>query len=171
MIKLPSHLIAFYFFYFYFWCLLGLHPRHMEIPRLGVQSEPQLLAYAKATATQDPSYICDLRHSSWQRQILNPLSEVRDWTYNLMVPVGFISAMPWWELLVAFFLFLQMEQKSCGFCFDEQVLSKRKTATASLGLIAESLVPPMTILSAVASPKQFYEAPICHLFLGFREHQ
>lgn len=53
----------------------------------------------------------------------------------------------------------------------KEVLSKRKIATASLGLIAESLVPPMTILSAVASPKQFYEAPICHLFLGFREHQ
>ena len=25
-------------------------------------------------------------HSSWQRQILNPLSEARDGTYNLVVP-------------------------------------------------------------------------------------
>ena len=29
---------------------------------------------------------CDLDHSSWQRQILNPLSEVRDQTDNLTVP-------------------------------------------------------------------------------------
>ena len=34
---------------------LGLHPRHMEVPRLGVQLELQLLAYARATATQGPA--------------------------------------------------------------------------------------------------------------------
>ena len=28
----------------------GLHLQHMEVPRLGVQSELQLLAYATATA-------------------------------------------------------------------------------------------------------------------------
>ena len=32
-------------------------------------------AYARATATSDPSCIFDLHHSSWQRQILNPLSQ------------------------------------------------------------------------------------------------
>ena len=31
-----------------------LHPQHMEVPRLGVQSEVQLPAYAMATATLDP---------------------------------------------------------------------------------------------------------------------
>ena len=30
------------------------------------------------------SYICDLHHSSWQHQILNPLSEIRDQTHILM---------------------------------------------------------------------------------------
>ena len=30
--------------------LLGPHPRHMEVPRLGVESELQLPAYATATA-------------------------------------------------------------------------------------------------------------------------
>ena len=44
----------------------------MEFPRLGVQSELQLLAYATATATQDPSCVCDLHLSSRQCQILNP---------------------------------------------------------------------------------------------------
>ena len=58
----------------------------MEVPRLGVQSELQLLAYATATETADLSGICDLLHSSWQCWILNPLSEARDRTYNLMVP-------------------------------------------------------------------------------------
>ena len=52
--------------------------------RLGVESELQLPAYATATAMQDPSGICDLHHSSPQRQILNRLSEARDQTRNLM---------------------------------------------------------------------------------------
>ena len=66
--------------FLFFFCFLGLHPRHMQVPRLGVQSELQLLAYTTATATLDPSCICDLHHSSWQRQLLNPLSEARDQT-------------------------------------------------------------------------------------------
>ena len=49
----------------------------MEVPRLRVESELQLLVYTTAIATPDPSHICDLRHSSWQCQILNPLIEVR----------------------------------------------------------------------------------------------
>ena len=48
---------------FFFVCV-GLHPRHMEVPRLGVKSELQLLAYATATATPDLSCICILHHSS-----------------------------------------------------------------------------------------------------------
>ena len=60
----------------------------MEVPRLrlGVKSEPQLLAYATATATPDPSQICDLHHSSQQHWIRNPLSKDRDQTCNIMVP-------------------------------------------------------------------------------------
>ena len=50
----------------------------MEIPRLGVESDLQLLAYATATAMWVPSHICDLHHSLWQCQILNLLSEARD---------------------------------------------------------------------------------------------
>ena len=34
----------------------------------------------------DPSHICDLPHSSRQRQILNLPIEARDWTCKLMVP-------------------------------------------------------------------------------------
>ena len=41
-------------------------------------------AEAYATATPDPSHICNLHHSSWQCRILNPLSEARDWTCVLL---------------------------------------------------------------------------------------
>ena len=34
---------------------LGPHLRHMEVPRLGAESELQLPAYTTATATRDPS--------------------------------------------------------------------------------------------------------------------
>ena len=64
--------------------LLGPHVQHMEVPRLGVELVLQLLAYATATATWDPSSICDLHHSSQQPQILNPLSKARDPTLILM---------------------------------------------------------------------------------------
>ena len=58
----------------------------MEIPRLGGESELQLLAYTIATATPDLRHVCDLHHSSWQLRSLYPLSEARDQTHNLMVP-------------------------------------------------------------------------------------
>ena len=47
----------------------------MEVPRLGVESELQLPAYTTATATPDPSCICDLCCSLWPCWILNPLSK------------------------------------------------------------------------------------------------
>ena len=56
----------------------------MEIPRLGVESKLQPPTYATATATQDPSCVCDLHHSSQQCQIFNPLSKARDWNCILM---------------------------------------------------------------------------------------
>ena len=64
-----------YTFFFFF---LGVHLQHMEVPRLWVELELQLLAYAIATAVPDPSQVCKLHHSLWQHQILYPLSEARD---------------------------------------------------------------------------------------------
>jgi len=85
---LPPHLPLPFLFVFFLFYFLGLRLGHMEVPRLGVQWELQLPAYttATATATSDLRCVCDLHHSSWQRQILNPLSEARDRTRNLMVP-------------------------------------------------------------------------------------
>ena len=55
-----------------------------DIPRLAMESELQLPTYTIATATWDPSHLCNLHHSSRQHQILHPLSGARDWTRNLM---------------------------------------------------------------------------------------
>ena len=64
-------------------CVLVSHMQHMEVTRLGVELELHLLAYTTATAMQDPSCICDWRHSSWQHQILKLLSKARDQTHVL----------------------------------------------------------------------------------------
>ena len=63
---------------FFFFVFLAPYPQHMKVPRLGVDSELQLLAYTTATAAPDPSRIFDLHHSLQQCQILNPLSKARD---------------------------------------------------------------------------------------------
>ena len=39
--------------------------------------ELQQTAYITATGTPYQSHICDLHHNSWQRRILNPLSQAR----------------------------------------------------------------------------------------------
>ena len=56
----------------------------MEVPRLGVELQLQLLAYVTATAMPDPSHIRDLCHSLQQRWILNPLSKAKDCTCILV---------------------------------------------------------------------------------------
>ena len=45
----------FNFLFFFFFVFLGAHLWHMEVPRLGVESELELPAYTTVTATQDPS--------------------------------------------------------------------------------------------------------------------
>ena len=62
----------------------------MEVSRPGIEF------CATATATPDLSCICKLRHNSRQRQILNPLSEARDWTRALMDTSQ--VAEPQWQL-------------------------------------------------------------------------
>ena len=84
---------------FFFFFLFGPHLWHMEIPRLGVESELQLPAYTIAPATPDPatSVTCtaacsntgSLTHSArpgiestflWtQGLVLNPLSHNRNY--------------------------------------------------------------------------------------------
>ena len=72
-----SHLI---FLFFLSWP----HLWQVEVPRLGVRSELQLLPYATATAALDPSCMGSLCCSLRQCQVLNPLSEARNRTHILM---------------------------------------------------------------------------------------
>ena len=74
--------LFFMFFSLFLPCFLGPHSWHMEVPRLGVKLELQLLA--TATATPNLSHVCDLHHSSWQCCIPDPLSEGRDRAQILM---------------------------------------------------------------------------------------
>ena len=63
-------------FCFVLFCLFRATLQQTEVPRRGVTSELWPLAYTTATAAPDPSHVCHL-HISWQRRILNPLSEAR----------------------------------------------------------------------------------------------
>ena len=73
-IVLYNVLFEFLIYYTFSFFLFRAHLQHMKVPRLGGELELQLMAFATVTATQDPSHICDLHCSSWQHQILNPLS-------------------------------------------------------------------------------------------------
>ena len=102
--------VCFCFFVFCF-SFLELHLQYMEFPRLGVESELQLLAYTTATAMPDLSPIFDLRHSSQPSWLFNALSEARDQTPSSRILVGFITVEPqqkfpdvMWLLKPEFFL-------------------------------------------------------------------
>ena len=86
IISKASKEFFFFFFFFFVFCFLRLHPWHMEVPRLGVYLELLPPAYTRATAMPDLSHVCELYHSSQQCWMLNPRSEARDRTRNLMVP-------------------------------------------------------------------------------------
>ena len=57
---------------------LGVHPQHMGVSKLEVESELQLPAYSHSNTGSEPHL--DLHHSSQQCRILNSLSQVRDRT-------------------------------------------------------------------------------------------
>ena len=67
----------FYFIYLFVIIFLRLYPWHMEVPKLGVESEIQLWAYTTAQ----------------QYWILNTLSRARDQPVSSWIPVRFLP--PW----------------------------------------------------------------------------
>ena len=76
-----SHIPGVTCFFLFLFSFYG-HTGGTQVPGLEVESVLQLLA--TATATQDPSHICDLHCSSRQQWVLNPLSEARNQTCVLM---------------------------------------------------------------------------------------
>ena len=91
-VKRPSHPLITYssfhlcflflFLFFVVLACLGTHLRPIEVPRLGAESERQLSCQSAPQPQHTESY--DLCLSLCQCQILNPLSEARDWTPILM---------------------------------------------------------------------------------------
>ena len=63
MTPVPLLQLSLSLFFFFFFVFLRTYPWHMKVLRLGVKSDLQLLAYTTATATPDPSHICDLCRS------------------------------------------------------------------------------------------------------------
>jgi len=111
----------------------------MEAPRLGVRSDLQLPACTTATTTQDLSHICDLHHSSRQRQTLNPLSEARDWNFVLVdasqmrfhwatmgTPVSLFIVSYFAKYLWAVFTFLGAQSAGCDSFSHQESLSQEK---------------------------------------------
>ena len=93
----PSHPTG-YYLSIYLFCFLGLHLWHMEVPRLGVKSGLQLLAYTTARAMQDPSHVCHLHHSSQQCQILNHWVRPGIKPTSSWILVRFVTSETGWEL-------------------------------------------------------------------------
>ena len=86
------------FFFFFFFLLFRATCVAYGVPRLGVEWELQLLACSTATGTPDLSCICDLHHSSWQRQspaycVRPGIEPASSWIF-----VGFVTDEPQWEL-------------------------------------------------------------------------
>ena len=80
--------LSLFYFLLLLFLFLGLHPRHMEVPRLGVKSELRLPAYATAHSNTG-----SLMH--WTRPGIKP-----EFSWLL---VRFVTAEPQWELLFLFF--------------------------------------------------------------------
>ena len=74
----------FFLFFFFFFRLFRAAPKAYGRSQARSSITVELIAYTRATAMPDPSLICDLHHSLWQRWILNPLREARDRTYILL---------------------------------------------------------------------------------------
>ena len=72
--------VFFFLIFFNLFVFLGLNPHHIDVSTLAAKSEPHPPAHLTATATADPSHICNLHHS----QIFNPLNEARDGTRILV---------------------------------------------------------------------------------------
>ena len=70
--------------FYFILVFLGQHLWHMKVPRLGVKSEIQLLAYTTATAIAGSQLHLQPTPQFQQWWILNPLSEARDRTTILM---------------------------------------------------------------------------------------
>ena len=116
-------------FFFFFSVFLGPHPRHMEVPRLGIKLELQPLA----TAMPDPSFVCDLHHSLWQYRSLTYWARPGIEPASSGILVIFVSTEPWWELLsfwlTAFWMVWSSSSSYLIRCLWDEVSTSRRNQT------------------------------------------
>ena len=90
--------------------LFSAAPMALEVPRLGVESELQLLSYSTTTATPDLRCLSNLCCSSLQCWILNPLSKARDHTHILkdtsqvLNPLSYNGNTSFWKHLSIYYI-------------------------------------------------------------------
>ena len=78
------------FFVFFFFRAIPLC--HMQVPRLGAESQLQLPSYTTATAMPELSHVCNLHQAHGNTEwILNPLSKARNQTCILMDTSWFLN--------------------------------------------------------------------------------
>ena len=102
--NLPSHLyfifslfsrFSFLFSSFFFLFFFIFFLEHMEIPKLGIESELQLPAYTTATASRiRATSVTYTAHSNSRSLTQSGIKPASSW-----ILVGFISGEPQWELL------------------------------------------------------------------------
>ena len=95
-------------FRFCFFCFLGPHVWHMEIPRLEIESEPQLPAYATATATQYQSCVCNLTTAHSNARSLPHRARPEIKPLSSWIPVRFMPAEPQGEFPIKHCLYVLM---------------------------------------------------------------
>ena len=92
------HLSFLPFFFFFF---LGPCMQHMEIPRLGVELDLQLLAYTTATATQAPSCTSvTYTTARGNTRYLTHWARPETVTPSSWMLVGFVTTEPQWKLRI-----------------------------------------------------------------------
>ena len=104
-IALKVHFIYMFIYYYWSFVFLGSHPRHMEVPRLGAESEmycrsilqPQQWGIWAMSVTYTAAHGNARSLTRWERSQIKPASS---WTL-----VRFDSTEPQWELLQLLFIF------------------------------------------------------------------
>ena len=83
-----------------FFYLFRAVPQHMKVPRLGVESEVQLLDFTAATAMPGLSLVCNHTTAHGNTGSLNYQARPGIEPTLSWILVGFITVEPWWELQI-----------------------------------------------------------------------
>ena len=93
-----SNVIVFFlslsFYFLFIFCFLGPNPQHMDVPRLGVELELQLPAYATAIAMSDPSRLCHYTTAHGNDGSLTHCARPGIEPVSSWVLVGFVTTAP-----------------------------------------------------------------------------